>query len=243
MLPDIVKNAETFFLYDTETTGFARKIDAPFKDQPYCIQFSGILADRQGRTLWSATNLMRWNEIKPDYWDNEKVKGALELNGITPELIESFGTEPDSVMAEAAHFLSMADIAVAHNERFDRTMGHVSLNRTQFVGDDFKDKYHFCTMVHSRKHLPQKKNDLQSLHTHLFGEGFDGAHDAGEDTRALKRVFFEILKQEEGCNLLDQERVKKASPPPPKAEKPKTAPKPKPKQKEMKEVLDPSGVF
>ena len=100
----------------------------------------------------------------------------------------------------------MADLLVAHNLDFDRTMIVAELFRMRqwesllAAKQAFVEKPGFCTMKATTPicKLPGKfGNDykwpkLQEAYKHLFNEEFQGAHDAMADVRACARVYYSL---------------------------------------------------
>lgn len=104
-------------------------------------------------------------------------------------------------------FLTKADVLIAHNIDFDSLVVMANLDRiipTKSVLQSMvrmEQIETFCTMKSTTElcRLPGnygsfKWPKLIEAYRHLFGEDFDGAHDAMADVRACKRIYFEITK-------------------------------------------------
>ena len=95
--------------------------------------------------------------------------------------------------------LELCDFKVAHNINFDNAIVGSEIYRSElFEIDEFKFKPKICTMQSTTNlcQLPGMRGykwpKLIELHQFLFEKGFEGAHDALEDVRAMVRCFFEL---------------------------------------------------
>ena len=179
-----------FLFFDTETTGISRKTDR-------IVQLAWVVADEGGRVLEEENHL-----IKPVGFSIPKF--ATGIHGITNEQAEREGQSLGFVLKKFSQYVSQCTILVAHNIPFDLGMLRSELARTG-IGCDLEDKLHMCTMRLSTNWCRLPKNNgsagyklpkLKELHYRLFGEYFDGEHDALSDVNATKRSFFELVERE-----------------------------------------------
>ncbi len=184
------------FVFDTETTGFSSK-DRPLSEQPYIVQFAGILGEasqEKGFVEIERINLMIKPRISIPF-------GASQVHGIYDKDVEN-APYIEEVISQILRFLNTADLVVGHNIEFDEQIIRDELARLGRNGD-YQPMKSLCTMRTSTDYckLPGrgfsfKSPRLSELHKHLFGEYFTGAHDAMFDVEATARSFGELLKRE-----------------------------------------------
>ena len=103
-------------------------------------------------------------------------------------------------MQELAEQLVHSETLVAHNMAFDSKIVGAEFLRT-FGSNPMNGKRKLCTMETSTDILKlpgyygYKWPKLDELHRSLFGEGFEGAHDALADIRATSRCFWEMRRK------------------------------------------------
>lgn len=191
-------------VYDTETTGLARdRLPVSDVSQPYPVQIAAIVLEDDGVERASMSMIVR-----PDGWTIPDQ--AAKIHGITNDLASRAGVPLRIAVACFTNLRALADEAVAHNEAFDFTVLEVALHRLNVTPERGWPK-RTCTaqgpaavhvglppterMIAAGFNKPKTPN-LQELHTHLFGEGFDGAHDAMVDVRACAKCFLELRKRQ-----------------------------------------------
>jgi DNA polymerase-3 subunit epsilon len=174
--------------FDTETAGFNGPI----------LQLAWILTDEKGEVLEQKKTLINHTI------DYEIHEGAAEIHGITKEMCISDGTSPIDELRSLLWIMSVADKVIAHNLSFDWDM--VSKDRIRYsVGEPMpshgkvfctmKATTDICKLPHTNGRGGYKWPKLQELHVFLFGEEFDGAHDALADVKATAKCFFELVKR------------------------------------------------
>lgn len=187
---------------DTETTGkwvFSRPVDAP--EQPRIVQLGAILSDDTGDVKGELNVL-----IKPNGWTIPAEVTA--IHGITTEDCEKYGVEIRSALGMFNIWLKFGPLLVAHNIDFDVNMINGEVAR---LGKDpiLNDVKKYCTMKNSTNivKIPSARGykwpKLQETHQFLFGEDFEGAHDAMADVRACKRCYFKLVEMESGPKQSD----------------------------------------
>lgn len=185
-------------VFDTETTGIIlRGLPASHPSQPRIVQLGAILFDDAQRVV-GEMNLL----IKPEGF--EIPAEAARVHGISTELATRYGVSVGGALRLFLALCDRAELVVAHNFEFDRTMTQSELHRLQLTAEieRFLAKKSFCTMqaatdvcrLPSRTGVGFKWPNLQEAHRHFFSEEFQGAHDAMADVRACARVFWHLRK-------------------------------------------------
>jgi DNA polymerase-3 subunit epsilon len=189
---------ELFF--DTETTD-----KALFKDphdhpgQPDIIQLACILST-EDEIFAELKCIIDPTQANPGW---QMGAGAELVHGISREMCLTSGVPTRMAMMAFAGMLVKADTVVCHNVQFDRKLAAAALHRCggSTTLEVLRAKPSYCTMLKSTDlcKLPgnygsYKWPKLLELHKHLFGEIFDGAHDALEDVRATRRCYYEMRR-------------------------------------------------
>lgn len=198
--------------FDTETSDFIKKsLPANDPNQAWTVQIGAILADMN--TEHGQMNvIIKSNGRSMNYY-------AQEVHGITTERADAEGIEELEAAEQFGLLLRQANLVVCHNFAFDWAYVYQMMERNLDGLSDlarsafYLDLPNHCTMrdkaVVKMCGLLNKANrpkwpKLVELHTHLFEEPFDGAHDAYADITATKRCFFELVKREVIKVNLDQ---------------------------------------
>lgn len=185
--------------FDTETTGLPKNWKAPMTDLdnwPRVIQLAWMMCDESGGIILEAKHL-----IQPDGWEVPVEKFWID-NGYSTENCAKEGLPLSIVLTS---FLSdfmhpETEVLVAHNMDYDRSVLGAEMIRYGFKPK--KQLTRICTKEAGTDlcQIPGpygfKWPSLTELHQHLFGTGFEGAHDALSDVRACKDCFFEMLKRD-----------------------------------------------
>lgn len=195
-----------FQVYDTETTSFVEKqLPASDPRQPHLLQYASVLLDSSNnwKELMSVSCLVR-----PEGTNWSISPSATKAHGITKEMAMALGLPHQLAVAMHTNFRSKADATVAHNIGFDSLVMDVAIHRTGRAPASPGPKRHYCTIVESENYVklpptPRMVNagygnkfkapTLTELHTHLYGVGFEGAHDALADVRACAKCFIELV--------------------------------------------------
>jgi DNA polymerase III epsilon subunit-like protein len=183
------------FVFDTETTGFSTKW-AALSEQPYIVQFAGILGDIS-KTL-GFVEIERINVfIKPRI---SIPFGASQVHGIYDRDVEN-APYIEQVWPQIMRFLNTTDVVVGHNIEYDEQVIRDELARLGRPGD-YQPMKSICTMKSSTDYCKLqgrgfafKSPRLGELYKHLFGEWFEGAHDAMVDVEATAKSFSELVKR------------------------------------------------
>jgi DNA polymerase-3 subunit alpha len=199
-------NQPYYFVFDIETNGLPNYYDAPPEDlsnwpQPLSI---GFLILNENLQL-----------IRKKYYilkqDCELDEEALSINGLSKDLIEERGQNPELIYDEIFLELKSCKRIVAHNIEFDLTILHSDFIRKGKKTTVFK-KAKFCTMKKSTTFvaIPRmygngykwpKLGELVSacffLDETTEGFEFEEAHDALWDAEATAKCFIYLLQYED----------------------------------------------
>ncbi|NCQ56146.1 hypothetical protein GW797_07985 [Candidatus Parcubacteria bacterium] len=179
-----------YLIFDTETTGLNRRLD-------HLVQIAWILVNDAGEVESEECYV-----IRPQGYSIPVT--ASKIHGITTATATSIGESIDFVLERFSEAALKAEAIVAHNLSFDYAiLQHDYKN----AGKSFPlyGKVQVCTMKLSTSwcRLPKlngatgfKYPKLDELYFSLFGEGFEGAHDALADARACMRCYFELVARE-----------------------------------------------
>jgi DNA polymerase III epsilon subunit-like protein len=187
-----------YLVFDTETTGLPRNWNAPTTDLnnwPRIVQLAWQFYDEAGGLLMEADHI-----IRPDGFI---IPGeSTMVHGISTEKALREGIGLKEALLEFADILSLSSGLVAHNISFDERIVGAEFIRTDLPRELINQVKKICTMEWSVEYckLPggprgYKYPNLNQLHNCLFGQGFDGAHNALVDVQACARCFFEMKKQ------------------------------------------------
>jgi len=192
-----MNNFQKYLFFDTETTGIPKDYKAPCTNTdnwPRLVQLGWLLTDAAGRILSEGNHIVR-----PDGF--EIPKAASDVHGITTEFALENGKPLLDVIFAFGADLNQADCMVGHNLDYDLHIVGAEYVRLGYDSRIMFARPTLCTMQATIQfcNIPgrfgPKWPKLMELYTKLFGQGFDGAHDAMADIRATKDCFFELLKR------------------------------------------------
>ena len=189
--------------FDTETSDFIKKaLPANDPEQAWTVQIGAILASQQ-EDIDQLNVIIKSNGRSMNYY-------AQEVHGISSERADVEGIEELIAAEQFGLLLRQADLVVCHNFAFDWNYVYQMMERNlDDLSDEARSAFYLdlpnhCTMKDKavvkmcglkNKAGRPKWPKLTELHEHLFGEGFDGAHDAYADITATKRCFFELVNR------------------------------------------------
>ena len=192
----------TIIVYDTETTGFTKpNLPLDHLDQPYIVQLAAQLCEDDGKPIAGFSLIVDSGVEIPEK--------AAAVHGITTEKARKFGVSPITALLLFSFLSNNAELAVAHNAKFDKAVMDTAFAR-QFDGENTFDLPTFCTMEAAAPivNLPPtdrmlaaginkpKAPKLEECIEHFFGEELEGAHDAMVDLEACLRVFLHLKSLE-----------------------------------------------
>lgn len=190
-------------VFDTETSGLPKNWGAPVTDGdawPRMVQLAWQLYRDDGRKIAEHNYI-----IKPEGY--EIPEEVAKIHGITTERALAEGMPLEWVLMHFHLSVIHAHTLVAHNISFDQMIlgaefarnGNWVETRFKIVEESqflkkvctMKGSTDFCGIQGSRG---KKWPKLIELHEKLFGNGFEGAHDALVDVQALAKCYFELKK-------------------------------------------------
>lgn len=189
--------------FDTETTGFPHKhkpLDHP--DQPHIVELAAELCQPDGRPVANMSLI-----IDPGVEKGIHIPSKVaEIHGIDDEKAWRLGVEPKAALGMFLQLLQRADTVVAHNLAFDEDIFMCAVARHLPYSDVRIDgRERFCTMRETTDicRLPPTRSvttgqggykwpKLSEAYKHFFGEELVGAHSAGADTAACRRIYFHL---------------------------------------------------
>lgn len=195
---------QTYLFFDTETSGFIKKLPADHPEQSWCCQLGALLTNEKGETLEELDMLIKANGRKLSSF-------ITKLTGITVKMTMENGVEEVEALEKFAKLLENGPKKVCHNYAFDsQFLEHLFIRNMDKLSDFARPKYfleyeHFCTMKDKRimtycdaknKRGKLKWPKLEELYQRLFEKDFENAHNAMADVRATKDCFFELVKRE-----------------------------------------------
>ena len=192
-----MNNFQKCLFFDTETTGIPNDYKAPCTNTdnwPRLIQLGWLLTDAAGRILSEGNHIVR-----PDGF--EIPKAASDVHGITTEFALENGKPLLDVIFAFGADLNQADCMVGHNLDYDLHIVGAEYVRLGYDSRIMFARPTLCTMQATIQfcNIPgrfgPKWPKLMELYTKLFGQEFDGAHDAMADIVATKDCFFELIRR------------------------------------------------
>lgn len=202
MTIEIMKKAERFGIYDTETTGLPDwKQPSEAEHQPHLTDLCYLLFSKEGELIESMDAL-----ICPDGWVIPQ--DVEELTGLSTDFLTINGIPEREALALFGRINKKADVRVAHNAQFDERIMRIGISRYfgKDVADRFKEKPLYCTanstknivkcppteaMKNSRFRNTFKTPNMQeALSFFCPGEVIGQAHRARPDAEACAKVFF-----------------------------------------------------
>ncbi len=184
-------------VFDTETNGLPKNYKADMRDTenwPRVVQFAWALFDDHGRIARSQQHI-----IKPDGWTIPEEASA--VHGVTNEMAHAKGIAIKQALQVFIDDYNDCHTMVAHNFDFDyKIVGAEMIRANVRAARRPVAMKQVCTMKSSTDlckipgNYGYKWPKLEELHNHLFGEGFDGAHEALIDVLACGRCYFELKK-------------------------------------------------
>lgn len=189
-------------IFDTETSGLPVAAPAGHPRQPRVLQLGAQVLDGDFVVRAELNVIIKW----PEPMDIHPM--ALKAHGISYEMTQRFGLPPHLVMDAFDQMVAQTQKSAAFNATFDFQMMNIMAAQTQKPKPALAQTP-FCPMraLTPLMKLPgkwagaYKWPSLQEAHTFCTGAGFDGAHDAMADVRALAKVYKWCLENNAGAEL------------------------------------------
>jgi DNA polymerase III subunit epsilon len=182
--------------FDTETTGLPLSWKRPASDVqnwPRVVQVAWLIYSEQGEKV-----SQRMAIIYPNGY--EIPEEAAAVHGITTQMAMEKGEYIEDILLEFEAALKTVNEVVAHNMAFDEKVLLAEFYRynepTEFLNKKLvctmKASTNFCALPAPYGRGAYKWPKLSELHEKLFGESFDGAHDALVDIEACARCYWKL---------------------------------------------------
>jgi DNA polymerase III epsilon subunit-like protein len=181
----------SYTVFDTETTGLPKTRQTPTQELLPCwdecrvLSIAAITYSSRGRELSRLYHL-----VKPDGF----VVAATEIHGITEEEANEKGVPFVSMYKEFTKMIKNSKYIVGHNLKFDLDVLRAECIRRKLDFSPVEKITPVCTLDLVKRWYGRPKK-LELIYQELFGEMFDGAHNALNDTEACARVY-EVLKED-----------------------------------------------
>lgn len=184
-----------YLFFDTETTGFPSLSKNPLDPkQGRVCQLGVLLTDENARTLAEFSTLIRQDDHV------EMAQGAYDAHGWSLEECKKYGVKSRMALQTFRILARKCNLIVAHNIDFDWKALLVECNAHNL---EPPLKEIFCTMKSSTNicKLPGRGSSYkwpkleEALKFFCDRDLGDAAHDAMEDTRACRDVFFAMKEQ------------------------------------------------
>lgn len=180
-------------LVDVETTDLLAPDSTDPDKQPGIVQIGLIEMDNYHSVMehkWLVNP-----EMPPHRWD----EAAIKTHGIKPEDVIN---EPplSALLPDLASIFRRHDVWVGYNNPFDRQVLYYQVCRYgwnwkfPWPSRDIDIMQVGAQVTNIAGKQGNKSPKLIELHSHLFGVGFDRAHDALEDCRATMRCAQKLLE-------------------------------------------------
>ncbi|MDR0940657.1 MAG: DNA polymerase III subunit alpha [Bacteroidales bacterium] len=186
-----------FIIFDTETTGLPKDYNAPLSDSdnwPRLVQLAWQIHDDSGEFISAHNEIVRPEGFIIPFQ-------ASKVHGISTEKALEIGKPLNEVLALFSEHLAHCTHIAGHNIEFDLCIMGAEFYRKsitspfekKIVVDTMKLSVDFC-QIPSGRGGKFKFPKLAELHTKLFNESFDEAHNASADVLATARCFFELIR-------------------------------------------------
>lgn len=189
---------KTIIVFDTETTGLIKPKLRRLSDQPFIIEY--CFKKYEYDYEFPLCSMLS----EKVFANTDQISGFLKPPMPLPKVITKITGIADNDLVDAPKFIDRvdeitdfflgADILVAHNLPFDRSMLANELLRLDKVLNFPWPPRHICT-VQETLSIKGYRLSLAKLYAHLFdGETFD-AHRAKDDVDALSKCFISLCNK------------------------------------------------
>lgn len=187
-----------YLIFDTETTGLPKSWNAPITDTdnwPRCVQIAWQLHDEMGHLIEHNDFLIQPEGFNIPY-------DAERIHGISTHLAAEQGIPLSEGLDSFLQALQKTKFVVGQNVGFDiNIMGcefyrmglENNLSELPILDTCTEHTAQLCKIPGGRGGK-FKLPTLTELHNHLFGVGFDEAHNATADVEATTRCFLELVR-------------------------------------------------
>lgn len=175
-------------LFDTETSGLLKSSVNNINEQPYIIEFYGVVIDEDFNPIREFETF-----IKPPIQVSQEIT---KITGITQEMVQDAPNFRE-VYEEIGSLFKGVDEMIAHNLPFDRSMLANELIRINKLINFPWPMKHTCTVEQSMG-IEQRRLTLTRLHEYATGKPLANAHRAKDDVFGLVRCYHWLMEQKNG---------------------------------------------
>ena len=186
---------------DTETDNLWKLgFDERHPGQPRPVQLAFARYSPSGHEVFASSVLIQplpsWPELTQESISIHGIQEATRRGGVQPNLAADLLIEGlHGALAVGGHNVGF-DILVLRAFLFDLGLPEIAERLlTMKSVDTMQMGVEVCQLPRRDGEPGYKRPSLTELHTHLFGTGFDGAHDALVDVRASARSYFEMKRR------------------------------------------------
>jgi DNA polymerase-3 subunit epsilon len=185
-------------IFDTETTGMVLRDRSPEDPgQPNLVQLGMLLLETDGWTARARHSML----VKLP--EGARIEdGAKQAHGISEADCQQYGVPLFVAVSLFNQLCLQADLIVAHNMAFDRSIMQTALFRLGGKPDRMEGLRRICTMLESTEILKlpgrfdsYKWPSLAEAYKHFTQCELEGAHDALVDSEACLAVFRGLVAQ------------------------------------------------
>jgi DNA polymerase III alpha subunit (gram-positive type) len=172
-----IKSRRKFATFDTETTGLPIHYSADLGLQPRIIEFAGIITD--GVEILDTVEFVCNPGIIIDDF-------IIKLTGLTNEVLED---KPyfENYVSKVKDYFSQADIVIAHNLSFDKSLLFYDLKRLDYDLSSVNWPKIECCSVEQTFHHFGRRMKLSELYEMFIGP-YEQKHRALDDIMLLHSV-------------------------------------------------------
>jgi len=189
-----------YLFFYTETDGLPRNYGASMQELdnwPRVIQLAWAMYNEKQELVEENVDL-----ILPDGWTVPDKKFWID-NGFSQAQSIKDGIKIVSALHKFSDQIEMAKMLIAHNIDFDYNITGAEFLRARIRCVNkpkqyctMKETVNLCKLPGKYKKQEYKWPKLVELHEHLFGVGFEGAHDALVDVRACAKCYFRLKEMQ-----------------------------------------------
>jgi DNA polymerase-3 subunit alpha len=190
-----------YLIFDTETTGLPKSWNAPITDTdnwPRCVQIAWQLHDEMGAVIEHNDFLIQPEGYNIPY-------DAERIHGISTDLAVEKGISLEEGLDLFNAALKKTKFIVGQNVGFDINIMGCEFHRlgvennltTLPLLDTCTEHTALMCQIPGGRGGKFKLPTLTELHQHLFGTGFNEAHNATADVEATTRCFLELIRLRE----------------------------------------------
>ena len=196
-------NNDLLFL-DTETDSLWKVGHNEFHpEQPRPVQIAFARYTASGREIYASSLVVRpletWPALTRESIAIHGITEAIRQDGLyathAAELLRDVMLRTENLVTVGGHNVGF-DLLVLRGFFFDLGMPSVADLLLELKNvDTMQMGVDFCKLPRRDGEPGNKRPSLTELYNFLFGEGFEGAHDALADVRASARCYFELKRR------------------------------------------------